>query len=199
MVWLWKRGLKSSTVKHQHQLVSHRWKHPWSRRRGVSGSAVAPLQVQACSGHSWEKVGGKRKEGQVEPICLQTCYLSPAHVCINKWGIGFACALKMRWQRIAHSAHMLHEQERPDVGYGALMGTGGMALCRESVHVCVWCRDGNAQQWQTGRWAEAFVSSCRKMIAKDATFLARSKITTHSLPSVWQHPSLRMLMTPGSK
>lgn len=84
-------------------------------------------------GKRWEARG--RKEGQVEPICLQTCYLPPTHVCINKWGVGFACAL--RWQRIAHSAQMLPEQERPDVGYGAMVGIGGMALCRESVCVCV--------------------------------------------------------------
>lgn len=85
-------------------------------------------------GKRWEARG--RKEGQVEPICLQTCYLPPTHVCINKWGVGFACAL--RWQRIAHSAQMLPEQERPDVGYGAMVGIGGMALCRESVCVRVY-------------------------------------------------------------
>lgn len=170
MVWL-KRGLKSSTVKHQHQLVGHRPKHPWSQGRGVSASAVAPLQVQACSGHSWEKVGGKGKKGLVEPICLQTCYLPPTHACINKWGMAFACALKMRWQGISHSAHMLYEQEQPDVGKWShdVYWWDGPAQ-RKCVHVCVCVTYRWKYSAMTDREIDWGFCSCCNMIAKWCDF-----------------------------
>lgn len=65
---------------------------------------------------------------------------------------------------------MLPEQERPDVGYGALLGIGGMALCRESMCVCVCVSDVEMETLSSDRPGGGLrlssVSSCHNIIAK---------------------------------
>lgn len=65
MVWLWKRGLMSSTVKCWCLLLIHRWSCPWSRERGVLAGVMAPLKVQACWDHPWKKVGDEKRKGRM--------------------------------------------------------------------------------------------------------------------------------------
>lgn len=139
MVWLWKRGLMSSSVKCWCLLLVHRWSRPWSRERGVSAGAVASLQVQACWDHPWKKMGDEKRKGRMGWAHLPTHQLPASCSHLHKqtrkrlcpWfenevAEDCTCHTDVSWARAAQCGH------------GAMVGVGGMALCRKS------CRSGLA-------------------------------------------------------